>query len=65
MQHTVRALIEDIVHSRGQRHGMAVIFLDLEKAFELVVHHFVLTSALELGVTGNILAFVRDYLQNR
>ena len=40
------------MHASGNRHSTAVIFLDLEKAFELVDSHIVLTSVLELGVTG-------------
>ena len=64
-QHAILSLLEEIVHARGLCHGVAVIFLDLEKAFELVDHHVVLTSVLELGVTGKVLAFVKEYLRNR
>ena len=60
LQHTILSLLKEIVHARGSHHCIAVVSLDLEKVFELVDHHIVLTLVLELGVTGNVLAFVRD-----
>ncbi|XP_076064444.1 uncharacterized protein LOC143038790 [Oratosquilla oratoria] len=42
-----------------------VVFLDLEKAFELVNPSAMLTSLVEKGIAGNLLAWVQAYCQNR
>ena len=47
MQHTMLPLLNLITHANRQCQGTTVIFVDLEKAFELVDHHVVLMSVLE------------------
>ena len=42
-----------------------IIFLDLEKAFELASPHAILTALVGKGVRGHLLAWLRDYLQHR
>ncbi|XP_076039453.1 uncharacterized protein LOC143024524 [Oratosquilla oratoria] len=42
-----------------------VVFLDLEKAFELVSPHAILAALVRKGVMGGMLAWLRDYLQHR
>ena len=42
-----------------------VVFLDLEKAFELASHNAILTALVEKGVRGKLLAWLRDYLLHR
>ena len=42
-----------------------VVFLDLEKAFELASPHAILAALVRKGVRGRLLAWLQDYLQHR
>ncbi|XP_076059544.1 uncharacterized protein LOC143036181 [Oratosquilla oratoria] len=42
-----------------------VVFLDLEKAFELASPHAILAALVRKGVMGRMLAWLRNYLQHR
>ena len=42
-----------------------VVFLDLEKAFEMANPTAILASLTAKGVTGNLLSWIGDYLHNR
>ena len=64
-QHAITTLIEAANHQRNNGADVAIIFVDLEKAFELVDHRVVLASLCQLGVTGRLLAYVRAYLKDR
>ena len=50
---------------RGYKSRSATIFLDLEKAFELVSKAVLLESAAILGIRGQLLVWLVDYLTNR
>ena len=50
---------------RGYKSCSATIFLDLEKAFELVSKEVLLDSAALLGIRGQFLIWLDDYLTNR
>jgi ribonuclease HI/exonuclease III len=64
-QNATAALMETIRYNKGLGYEASIIFLDLEKAFELVDHNVVLSSLVELGITGKPLAYVQDYLTDR
>ena len=64
-QNAITTLLETANQQRAKGAHVAIIFLDLEKAFELVDHTVVLASLCRLGVTGRLLAFIRAYLENR
>ena len=49
----------------GYKARSATIFLDLEKAFELVSKEVLLESAALLGIRGRLLLWLDDYLTNR
>ena len=49
----------------GYKARAATIFLDLEKAFELVLKEVLLESAALLGIRGRLLLWLDDYLTNR
>ena len=49
---------------RGYNSRSATIFLDLEKAFELVSKEVLLESAALLGIRGQLLILLDDYLTN-
>ena len=50
---------------RGYKSCSATIFLDLEQAFELVSKEVLLESAALLGIRGQVLMWLVDYLTNR
>ena len=50
---------------RGYISCSATIFLDLEKAFELVSKEVLLESAALIGIRGQLLMWLDDYLTNR
>ena len=41
------------------------IFLDIEKAFELVNKHVILEALIKKGITGKVLSIINDFLTNR
>ena len=49
----------------GHKARAATIFLDLEKAFELISKEVLLESAALLGIRGQLLTWLDDYLTNR
>ena len=49
----------------GYKSRAVTIFLDLEKAFELVSKEVLLESAALLGIRGRLLSWLDDYLTNR
>ena len=49
----------------GYKSRSTTIFLDLEKAFELVSKEVLLESAALLGIRGQLLVWLDDYLTNR
>ena len=51
--------------AQANRRPTLVVFLDLEKAFELASPHAVLTALIEKDVRGKLLAWLRDYLLHR
>ena len=50
---------------RGYKSRSDTIFLDLEKAFELVSKEILLESAALLGIRGQLLMWLDDYITNR
>ena len=49
----------------GHKARAVTIFLDLEKAFELISKEVLLESAALLGIRGRLLSWLDDYLTNR
>ena len=48
---------------RGQ--GVIAIFLDLEKAFDIMDRDRLLQQMIEVGIEGNMLAYIKDFLSDR
>jgi len=46
-------------------YGLDVIYLDYRKAFDTVPHQRLLTRLRMVGITGNLLAWIKDFLYNR
>ena len=63
---TINAIAQPIsALRRGYNSRSATIFLDLEKAFELVSEEVLLESAALLGIRGQLLMWLDDYFTNR
>ena len=63
---TINAIAQPIsALRRGYNSRSATIFLDLEKAFELVSEEVLLESAALLGIRGQRLMWLEDYFTNR
>ena len=48
-----------------ERQRVDVILLDLSKAFDSVPHNLLLAKLIGLGIGGDLLRWIRDYLNNR
>ena len=55
----------DIRKAQAQKQTLAAIFLDLEKAFDLMWHDSVLYKLKTFGISGKIYAFIKSFLHNR
>lgn len=64
-QQCVMSLVEEMLLAHQHHMDQVVIFLDLEKAFEMVDHHMILYSLAQHGIGGKLLAYIQAYLDNR
>jgi len=64
LDHILR--LHDTVHKalNNQRSVLAV-FLDIEKAYDLVCRNVLLLKLLNVGINGNMFNFIRYFLTNR
>ena len=46
-------------------HGIDIIFLDYRKAFDTVPHRRLLVKLVQLGITGKLLKWIKDFLFGR
>lgn len=53
------------IHSAIDGKDSIIVFLDLEKAFELANKEAIFSLLARRGVAGRILAWTRDYLRER
>lgn len=60
---TTECIVELLSHIRDRK--THVVFLDIEKAFELANPQAILHILVKKGVTGRMLAWTRDYLTDR
>jgi len=51
--------------SLANKHHLLAIFIDLEKAYDMVSKNVLLLKLLKLGINGNMFNFVRAFLSNR
>ena len=61
----ISILLHDISSSRTRRHRAAAVFLDLQKAFELVNKDVLLAELITAGLKGKLLAWTSDFLTDR
>jgi len=58
-------LHDNICKSLDQKHDVRVVFLDLSKAFDRVWHKGLLFKLKQLGISGPLLSWLRNYLTDR
>ena len=61
LTHLENAIRETII--RGQY--LVVVFLDIEKAYDMVWGHGLLQDLLDIGLKGNLPIFIENFLKNR
>ena len=61
----ISILLHDISISRTRRRRAAAVYIDLQKAFELVNKEVLLSELTTAGLQGNILAWTSDFLSHR
>ena len=49
----------------SNHHSVAVAYIDFQKAFDSVCHKKLFTRLSSLGITGNLLAWIKDFLTDR
>jgi hypothetical protein len=54
-----------IMESFCNNNFLLSIFFDIEKAYDTTWHYFILNEMLSLGLKGNLVYFVKNFLQNR
>ena len=64
-EHAILDLKEYIMNKLDDRHVMAVLFLDLQKAFDTVSHDILLKKLYHYGVRGKAYNLLQSYLSGR
>ena len=62
---SVATLTEDIFRNMNCKMVTVAVFVDLAKAFNTVNHYILLAKLVKLGVTGMLLNWCKNYLQDR
>ena len=61
----ISVLLHDISTSRTRRRRAAAVYLDLQKAFELVNKEVILSELITAGLHGRLIAWTSDFLADR
>ena len=61
----IAALTTDILDGFSDSKTTTAIFFDLEKAFDTISRHTIITNLTNMGVHGKILNFIYNYLEDR
>ena len=59
------AMLHSIYTGLDERENIALIMLDISKAFDKVWHPGLLFKLQQLGITGSLLSWFKSYLSNR
>ena len=58
-------VMEDFTHFMDKKQSFDVIYLDFKKAFDSVPHERLLVKLEGYGISGNLLKWIRSFLENR
>ena len=58
-------LTEDIRIGMDEGKATGILAIDLSKAFDVIDHEIMMTKLRNIGITGQLLDFIRDYLRDR
>ena len=62
---TASYFINEIYKAINQKKYTLVAYLDIKKAFDTVNHNILLKKCKKLGIHGNVLNWLKNYLENR
>lgn len=57
--------LENDVQQAFKTNKMIAIFFELEKAYDKVWHHYIIGQLIKTGLQGEIIHFIKNFLQNR
>nr|CAD2193606.1 unnamed protein product [Meloidogyne enterolobii]CAD2204952.1 unnamed protein product [Meloidogyne enterolobii] len=57
--------MDDFTYALENKNSIDTIYFDLAKAFDTVPHSLLLSKLYKMGIQGNILSWINDYLSNR
>ena len=57
--------LEDLTRLIDQGHSVDIVYLDFAKAFDKVPHRRLLRKCEGLGINGNVLGWIREWLKDR
>ena len=57
--------LDRVYHILNSNDGCDVIYLDFKKAFDTMRHHELLSKIWNIGITGSVWLWIREYLTNR
>nr|CAD2194266.1 unnamed protein product [Meloidogyne enterolobii] len=58
-------VMDDFTYALENKNSIDTIYFDLAKAFDTVPHSLLLSKLCKIGIQGNILSWINDYLTNR
>ena len=58
-------LVQDVAASSTQKKMTLGVFLDLEKAFDMVWREVIVNQLFQMGIKGRMLHWIHDFLQDR
>ena len=61
----IKLLVSEILNGWNKDMHVVAIFIDLKKAFDTVSHDLILKKISKLGISGNLLNWLKSYLEKR
>ena len=58
-------ILDKVIHSIDDGHGVDIVFLDLAKAFDKVPHQRSLEKLCKHGIAGKVLGVIENWLKGR
>ena len=57
--------MEEVTALLDNKHSIDIIYLDFRKAFDTVTHERLLQKLESYGIAGNIIAWIKQFLNDR